>query len=126
MLAGPGLEDKFFERVVMISIGSNKIPFASAEDLIVMKVLAGRPKDLDDVASILAARRDTLDMTAVKKTLRTAESLLDQRDLLSTFSQLSKPLRAVKSPASGRPRAQVKRTARTVSRKSARTIRKKS
>ena len=126
VLAGPGLEDEFFERVVMISIGSTKIPFASAEDLVVMKVLSGRPKDLDDIASILAARRDTLNIAAVRKTLRDAESLLDQSDLLSTFAQLSKPLRAVKSPSSARTRAQVKRTARTVSRKLTRTIRKKS
>ncbi len=67
VLSGPGLEDVFFERVVMISIGSSKIPFASPEDLVVMKVLSGRPKDLDDVVSILAVRRDTLDVTAVKK-----------------------------------------------------------
>jgi hypothetical protein len=83
VLAGPGLEDEFFERVVMISIGSTKIPFASGEDLVAMKVLAGRPKDLDDIASILAARRGTLDIAAVKKTLRVAESLLDQSDVAS-------------------------------------------
>ncbi len=44
VLAGPGLEDEFFERVVMITIGSTKIPFASPEDLVVMKVLSGRPE----------------------------------------------------------------------------------
>ncbi len=126
VLAGPGLEDEFFERVVMISIGSTKIPFAAAEDLVVMKVLSGRPKDLDDIASILAARRDTLDVTAVKRTLRVAESLLDQSDLLLTFAQLSKPLRAVKLPSSAKSRAQVKRPGSTVSRKPARPIRKKS
>ena len=126
VLAGPGLEDEFFERVVLISIGSTKIPFASAEDIVVMKVLSGRPKDLDDITSILAARRDTLDVAAVKKTLRAAESLLDQSDLLSTFAQLSKPLRAVKSPPSTQSRARLKRTARTVKRKSVQSTHKKS
>ena len=104
VLAGPGLEDEFFERVVMITIGSTKIPFASPEDLVVMKVLSGRPKDLDDIACILAAHRDTLDIAAIKKTLSVAESVLDQSDLLSIFAQLLKPLRAIKSPSGARTR----------------------
>lgn len=120
VLAGPGLEDSFFERVVMISIGSTQIPFASAEDLVVMKVLSGRPKDLDDITSILAARRDALDIAAIKKTLKTAEFLLDQSDLLSTFAQLSKPLRATKAPLNAQSRSRLKRTAQRVRRKSPR------
>jgi hypothetical protein len=126
VLAGPGLEDVFFERVVMISIGSSMIPFASPEDLVVMKVLSGRPKDLDDIVSILAARHDTLDVAAVKKTLRVAESLLDQSDLLPTFGQLLKPLRAIKFTSSAQNRAQAKQTAHTARRKQARATHKRS
>ena len=85
VLAGPGLEDVFFERVVLISIGSNAIPFASVEDLIVMKVLSGRPKDEEDVLSILAARGDVLEVRLIRNTLKEAESILDQSDFGSCF-----------------------------------------
>jgi hypothetical protein len=55
VLAGPGLEDLFFERVVHRRIGGVRVPVASAEDVIVMKTIAGRAKDLEDVRGILAA-----------------------------------------------------------------------
>lgn len=88
VLAGPGLEDLFFERVVFRTVGSVKVPVASAEDIVVMKVLAGRRKDLDDVRGIVSAKRETLDIQQVRETLRLLEGALDQSDLLPLFEQL--------------------------------------
>jgi hypothetical protein len=39
VLAGPGLEALFFERLVFRKVGGVNVPVASAEDIIVMKVL---------------------------------------------------------------------------------------
>jgi hypothetical protein len=61
VLAGPGLEDRFIERAVRIDIEGLSVPVASPEDLIAMKVLAGRPKDLEDVRSVLTERLTSLD-----------------------------------------------------------------
>jgi hypothetical protein len=86
VLAGPGLEDLFFTRIEEHSIGDLRVPVASAEDLVAMKVLAGRPKDLDDVAAILRAR--SVDPEPVRVTLRLLEQALDRRDLLGEFERL--------------------------------------
>ncbi|MBN1611035.1 MAG: hypothetical protein JW940_30670 [Polyangiaceae bacterium] len=116
VLAGPGLEDLFFERVQAIRVGARKINFAAPEDLIAMKILSGRPKDIDDIEAILAARRD-LDIGVIRETLCLAETLLDQSDLCPTFEQLlantprRRPLEAPKHKAprrtaSPKPRGQ--------------------
>jgi Nucleotidyl transferase AbiEii toxin, Type IV TA system len=56
VLAGPGLEEQFFAGAQERVIGDARVPVVSAEDLVAMKVLAGRPRDLDDVVAILHAR----------------------------------------------------------------------
>ena len=53
VVAGPGLEDQFFERTELREIDGVRVRLASAEDLVIMKVLAARPKDLDDVVAPL-------------------------------------------------------------------------
>ena len=55
VLAGPGLEDQFFDRVIVPTIDGIRVPVASAEDMVVMKVLAARAKDVDDVVAIAAS-----------------------------------------------------------------------
>jgi hypothetical protein len=87
VLAGPGLEDRFFERVSVHTIEGVRVPVASAEDLLVMKVLAARPKDLDDVTAIAAAYGERLDVTYVRDTLRLIEEALGQGDLLPALEQ---------------------------------------
>lgn len=86
VLAGPGIEELFFERVVQRTVTKRLIPIASAEDIITMKVLAGRPKDLEDVRGIIRAN-PALDVNVVRETLRLLEQALDQDDLLPVFER---------------------------------------
>jgi hypothetical protein len=46
VLASSGLEDDFLDRAAPVDVGGTAIPFIALNDLIVAKVLAGRPKDL--------------------------------------------------------------------------------
>jgi hypothetical protein len=121
VLAGPGLEDLFFERAQAIRVGARKINFAAPEDLIAMKILSGRPKDIDDVESLLEARRD-IDVGVIRETLRLAETLLDQSDLLPAFEQLlarlpgPRPLRPPKRDATSRARPPKQRCGRAKNR----------
>ena len=46
-------EQQALERVRSVKMGNAKITFASAEDLIIHKVIAGRPRDLEDIKSVL-------------------------------------------------------------------------
>lgn len=85
VLAGPGLEEAFLERAVLVDVDGVAVPVLAPEDLVVTKILAGRPKDLDDVRGILAERRDRLDAEAIRGTLRLLEEALGQSDLLPRF-----------------------------------------
>lgn len=90
VLAGPGLEDQFFTRVRHRNVDGVSVPVASAEDLIVMKILAGRGKDTDDVMAILEAQGDSLDLDYVRQTLSLLEDALGQSDLLNAFEVLAR------------------------------------
>ena len=52
------------------------------------KVLAGRTKDLEDVAGILRERRSRLDVSRIRSTLRLLEEALGQSDLVRAFEAL--------------------------------------
>jgi hypothetical protein len=88
VLAGPGLEDAFLERAVVHDLGGVAVPVARAEDLIVMKIIAGRDKDLDDVAAILAARGRALDANEILSMLAMVEDALGQSDLVPMWERL--------------------------------------
>ena len=85
VLAGPGIEDQFLSRVHVRSIEGVQVYVASPEDLIVMKILAGRPKDLDDVRAVVAALGAQLDGDYVATTLTMLEEALAQSDLLPAW-----------------------------------------
>jgi hypothetical protein len=80
VLAGPGLEERFLARAELREIEGVGVPLASREDLVVMKLLAGRPKDLEDVAALAAGRG--LDLAYLRATLGELEQAIDRRDLL--------------------------------------------
>lgn len=87
VLAGPGLEELFLERAQTRDLGGASVPVASAEDIIVMKVLAGRDKDRDDVLAILGAQRTSIDVTLIRSTLRLLEEALGQSDLMPALER---------------------------------------
>lgn len=82
VLAGPGLEEEFLRRVRWMAIAGRQIPVISPEDLLITKVLAGRPKDIEDVQGVLAAQAGTLDLGWVREALGMLEQALGQSDLL--------------------------------------------
>lgn len=89
VLGGPGLEEDFLRRSTPVEVGPGvTVRMIAAEDLIVTKVLAGRPKDLDDVHGILAAQGASLDTNAVRATLTMLEDALGVSDLLPVFEGL--------------------------------------
>ena len=71
--------------MIPTNIDGVSVPVASPEDVIVMKVLAGRPKDQEDVRSVLRERQSRLDLDYIRDTLGILEQALDQSDLLPAF-----------------------------------------
>jgi hypothetical protein len=88
VLAGPGLEELFQTRVRRHARGAITIPVASPEDLIAMKILAGRPRDIEDVRSVLRAVGPELDVPVMTETLSLLERALGQSDLLPLLKRL--------------------------------------
>jgi len=88
IIAGPGPEEAILARSRRLAAGGITIPVACPEDLIVMKLLAGRSKDLDDVSSILAALLPELDMALIERSLKEFESVLDRSDLRPQLQKL--------------------------------------
>ena len=82
VLAGPGLEELFLQRVREVEIAQTTIPVISPEDLIVTKILAGRSKDIEDIRGILRERQKSLDLDLIRETLHLLEQALGQSDLL--------------------------------------------
>jgi hypothetical protein len=87
VLAGPGLEEDFLARAVHVDFDGTDIPVISPEDLIIAKTLAGRPKDVEDVRSVVHERRASLDRERIRTILRDLEQALGQGDLLPVFEK---------------------------------------
>jgi hypothetical protein len=108
VLAGPGLEDLFMTRARRIERGGIRIPVVCAEDLIVMKILAGRPHDLLDIRAVLRANGKTIDVSLINTTLTQLEGALGQSDLLPVFERLwTEAKRKTKTKASAKAKAKV-------------------
>ncbi|MEK7327282.1 MAG: nucleotidyltransferase [Chloroflexota bacterium] len=65
-----------------------KIHICSAEDLIVLKVIASRPQDQVDVAGIIQRQGDKLDEDYILDWLSKFEKALDDSTLIRTYEQL--------------------------------------
>ncbi len=63
------------------------VPVISPEDLIVTKILAGRPKDIEDIRGVINERRVSLDVARIRAVLRILERALGQSDLLPVFER---------------------------------------
>jgi len=56
-----GFEKQVIARAEPVALGGVTVPVATAEDLILMKLLAGRPRDAEDTARIVARQGSRLD-----------------------------------------------------------------
>jgi predicted nucleotidyltransferase len=73
-------------RAKQIAIGQEKVFFASPEDLVIQKMVAGRPRDLEDIKTVLA-KNPGLDFGYIQTWLRQFEELLTQ-PFLERFKQI--------------------------------------
>jgi len=88
VLAGSGLEDEFLDRARVVDLGGTTVSLIDPEDLIIAKVLAGRPKDLEDSHGLWRLHGRELDEGRIRRTLRLLEEALSQSDLLAAFESI--------------------------------------
>jgi hypothetical protein len=91
VLAGPGLEEDMMARVLRRSVGAAQIPFVDTADLIALKILAGRDKDLEDVAALGRAAPPELSLEVARRRVAELGALIDDSTLTATFDRLMKP-----------------------------------
>lgn len=79
-------EAEAVQRAASVQVLDTPVKFATAEDLIVHKLVAGRPRDIEDVRGILL-RQKHLDQEYLEKWLRAFREVVG-RDLLREFKTI--------------------------------------
>lgn len=85
-------ERQALQRVRRTLVGKTPVAFASVEDLIIHKMVAGRPRDLEDVKGILI-KNPTLDSRYLHRWLEDFEKGLAQ-PILHRFKEIQESLRS--------------------------------
>jgi predicted nucleotidyltransferase len=82
-------EKNAIKRARTVMILGQKVAFAAPEDLITHKVFAGRPRDLEDVKSILLRNPD-IDLQYIRKWLREFDESSHNETFLENFEKIFK------------------------------------
>lgn len=77
-------EEEIIARAVWVDLGGVSLPLPSPEDLIIMKAVANRPRDLADIESILDAH-PVLDLRRVRRWVREFSTALGMPKLLGNL-----------------------------------------
>ena len=83
-------ERQAIERAKDIKLGRTSVRFASLEDLVIHKVIAGRPRDLEDIRSILL-KNPTYDSHYIEKWLAEFDKSLGEH-FLKLFRRIGKEI----------------------------------
>jgi len=84
----PGYEEVLLERAVWFEPAPKvRIKICSAEDLIIHKAVAGRPRDLQDIESVIVRQGDKLDAAYIRSWLKRFSLILETDAVLDNFEK---------------------------------------
>jgi predicted nucleotidyltransferase len=92
VIAGSSLHAEFLARRRFVDIGGLRVPMLSPEDLVVTKILAGRPKDIEDVRGVLL-EQPRLNIESVRELLGDLAIALGDPSLLRRFERIVRKTR---------------------------------
>ncbi len=95
--AGLPFERELIERATVRSVRGVEFRLATPEDLLIMKALALRPRDIADIEAILELNAD-LDLERVHSTLQAFTEALEADDFVAEFERIVKRTRRVERP----------------------------
>jgi hypothetical protein len=81
-------EAEAIARAVRVSVAGADVPFSTAEDLIVHKLFAGRPRDLEDVAGVIRRKGSDLDWGYLAEWVARFSDIEGRGDLPSVLEDL--------------------------------------
>ncbi|MCG2758537.1 MAG: DUF6036 family nucleotidyltransferase, partial [Desulfobacteraceae bacterium] len=70
---------------------NQEVNFASPEDLIIHKIFAGRPRDIEDVRTVLL-KNPEIDVRYVRKWLKEFDLFAEKKEFLKTFEEVIKEI----------------------------------
>jgi hypothetical protein len=74
-------EKNAIDRAVKVKIGKTSVYFCTAEDLILLKIISDRQKDIEDVRGILKFQKEKIDFNYLEPRIEELANLLDRPDL---------------------------------------------
>jgi hypothetical protein len=80
-------ELKALKRARKVKILEQEVCFASPEDVIIHKVFAGRPRDIEDARTIIL-KNPQIDIQYIKDWLKEFDASSDKKDCLKTFEEI--------------------------------------
>lgn len=83
-------ERQAIDRAVTVQLAGESVPFATAEDLIVHKLFAGRPTDLEDAATVVRRKGADLDWRYVERWVGEFSNVPGRGDLPNLLADLRK------------------------------------
>jgi hypothetical protein len=86
-LGGLPFEREAVERASVVEVKRLRLRLSSAEDLVIMKAVARRPKDWTDIDAVLAVHPD-LDLSRIRHHLREFSSVLEMPEIYDDFEKL--------------------------------------
>lgn len=89
MLGMSPFEEKLIRQGVSVRIANTTIRLPKPEDLILMKIIAGRPKDLDDIRSILDTH-PRLNTAKLRNTVAELTEATANDQMLRSFDEVTK------------------------------------
>jgi hypothetical protein len=82
-------EEELIARAANVKLGRLNVPVAGPEDLIILKAVAMRPKDLGDIDLILQAQ-PRLDLIRIRRTVTRFSEMLEQPEIIEELERLLK------------------------------------
>jgi len=90
----PGYEESVIQRAIIVCFPNVRpLRLISAEDLIIHKCVAGRPRDLEDVECILIRQKGKVNVRYIKRWLKEFAPLVNEYDIILNFENILKKVR---------------------------------
>ena len=84
-------ETEAIKRAKNINILNQEVSFASVEDVVIHKIFAGRPRDLEDARTIVLKNPD-IDNSYIRDWLKEFDASIGNKDFLKTFMDILKTI----------------------------------
>ena len=85
-------EHEAIERAVIVQLAGESVPFATAEDLIIHKLFAGRPTDLEDAATVVRRKGAELDWPYLERWVLEFSNVQGRGNLPNQLADLRRQL----------------------------------